>query len=211
MRTESTSPRIAAEMIATAKDELRERARAARKERSARRVSEAAANIAEHLGTLPQFTAAGCASVYVSRPHEPGTGALIDSLAERGTRVLVPMLGDGLQRGWAEFRDNDDLVERAPGRPPEPSSPFLPGSALADADVIVVPALGVDVAGTRLGQGGGWYDRALTAARPGAIVVAAVFDDEWHDGDAEPLPRESHDVPVHAAVTPSGLRLVAAA
>lgn len=211
MRTETASSRSAAEQLAAAKDDLRTRARAARQERSARRLEEASHQIAEHLMRLPQFEEASCASVYVSRPLEPGTGPLIDALAERGTRVLVPMLGDGLQRGWGEFRGADDLVERAPGRPPEPSSDFLPGSELESADLIVVPALGVDYAGTRLGQGGGWYDRALIQARPDALVVAAIFESEWSGSAGGALPREAHDAPVHAAVTPRGLRLVSAA
>ena len=211
MPTETTASRKTAEQLAAAKQELREHSRAARRDRSARRLDEASHQIAEHLMRLPQFEEARCASVYVSRPTEPGTAPLLAALSSRGTRVLLPMLGDGLQRGWGEYRDADDLIERAPGRPPEPSSEFLPGGELERADVIVVPALGVDFTGTRLGQGGGWYDRALAQARPDALIVAAVFESEWFGGPEAALPREAHDIPVHAAVTPRGLRLACAA
>jgi 5-formyltetrahydrofolate cyclo-ligase len=54
--------------------------------------------------------------------------------------------------------------------------------------------------GTRLGRGGGSYDRALARCPAATMCAALVFDDEivhW-------LPRESWDVPVHAAVSPSG-------
>ena len=54
--------------------------------------------------------------------------------------------------------------------------------------------------GTRLGRGGGYYDRALVHAREDAVLVAVVFDEELLDA----LPAGEHDVRVHAVVTPSG-------
>jgi 5-formyltetrahydrofolate cyclo-ligase len=54
--------------------------------------------------------------------------------------------------------------------------------------------------GVRLGRGGGYYDRALRHVRPGAALVAALFDDEL----VEALPAEPHDRRVTAVVTPSG-------
>src|SRR5680860_976058 len=92
----------------------------------------------------------------------------------------------------------------------EPAGDFLPSSRLADADLVVVPALGVDTLGTRLGQGAGWYDRALADARPGVPLIALVFDDEFHDADIRHLPREWHDIPVTIAVTPSSVARIRA-
>ena len=63
-----------------------------------------------------------------------------------------------------------------------------------------MPALAVARNGIRLGRGGGYYDRALQHARPGAVLVALVFDDEFVDE----LPTEPHDRRVTAVVTPSG-------
>ena len=84
----------------------------------------------------------------------------------------------------------------------EPAGPRLGPGALAAADVVVVPALAVDRRGARLGRGRGYYDRALAHARPGAVLVAVVFDDELVDA----LPAEPHDRRVSAVVTPSGGR-----
>ena len=96
------------------------------------------------------------------------------------------MLGSGLQRDWAEYAGVDDLRERAPGRPPEPGGPTLGAAALAEADVVIAPALAVDTTGARLGQGGGWYDRALEHIRPGVPVIALVFPEELYDADTPP-------------------------
>ncbi|MDE0573730.1 5-formyltetrahydrofolate cyclo-ligase [Demequina sp. B12] len=187
-----------------AKAHLRASVRKARLHRSVRRNEELALQLRDQVLQLPSIQAASCVSVYASRPHEPGTLPLIEALHERDITVLVPCLGDGLQRGWGVYVSSDDLVERAPGRPPEPSGTFLPSEALAQADVVVVPALAVDQYGTRLGQGGGWYDRALAQARPEAPVVALTFTSEFHV-DGTHLPRESHDRPVNAVITPQGI------
>lgn len=168
-------------------------------------MNEHAETFRDQVLTLPEVEGIRCVSIYASRMHEPGTFPLIQALHDRGVEVLMPRLGEGLVRGWGVFSSADDIAERAPGRPPEPSGDFLPGERLADADLIVVPALGVDTLGTRLGQGAGWYDRALVEAKPNVPIVALVFDDEFHDAQIRAIPRESHDVPVTIVVTPSSI------
>ena len=188
------------------KDRLRQAVRDARTTRSHRLRDAAAVAFADVVESEPVIASARCVSVYASRPTEPGTRVLLEHLAARGVRILLPVLGAGLQRDWAEYEGVDDLRERAPGRPPEPGGAPLGAGALGEADVIVAPALAVDTSGTRLGQGGGWYDRALEHARPGVPVVALVFPEEVYDADVRPLPREPHDRTVDAIATTAGWR-----
>jgi 5-formyltetrahydrofolate cyclo-ligase len=183
------------------KERLRVAIRDARKARSPRRRDEAAEALAQVVLAIPAVANARCVSVYAARSTEPGTGVLLEKLAARGVRLLMPVLGSGLQRDWAEYAGADDLRERAPGRPPEPGGPTLGPEALGDADVVIAPALAVDTSGARLGQGGGWYDRALEHIRPGVPVVALVFPEELYDADVRPLPREQHDRPVDVVAT----------
>lgn len=189
-----------------AKQVLRKSIRAAREVRSPRMRAEAATQLAEVVCQIPDVAEATCVAVYASRPHEPGTLALLERLASRGARVLLPVLGANLQRDWADYLSPEDLAERAPGRPPEPSTPQLGPEALAAADVVLTPALAVDTSGARLGHGGGWYDRALDHVRPGVPVIALAFAEEVYDATERPLPREEHDVPVDAVATPDGWR-----
>lgn len=188
---------------AETKSAWRSAVRRSRLQRGERRNAEFAEAFRDAVLALPEFADVKCASVYASRSFEPGTLPLIEAMHERGVDVLLPRLGDGLQRGWSLYGGTGDLVPRSPGRPPEPSGDFLPQARLADADLIVVPALAADTHGTRLGQGAGWYDRALKDARPGVPIVALVFDDEFHDATMQPIPREWHDVPVSVVVRPS--------
>lgn len=64
-------------------------------------------------------------------------------------------------------------------------------------DIIFTPVLGFDRDGFRLGMGGGWYDRWL-ADQPNAQKIGLAY--AWAERAA--LPRESHDVPLDAVVTP---------
>jgi 5-formyltetrahydrofolate cyclo-ligase len=193
-----TLPDVAALDVADAKQALRAHFRHARRGRSPRDCAALAEDLAET--ALEVVGSASCVAAYVSRPLEPGTAPLLSALHRQGVAVLLPTLGPGLSRGWAEYQGAADLSVRAPGRPPEPSGAASGAEALGSADVVVTPALAVDSAGYRLGQGGGWYDRALRHVRPGALVICAVYDEEFVDGM---LPRDEHDVPVHAVLTPS--------
>ena len=193
-----------------AKIALRRAIRTARETRSERRRTEAARMFADVVLTIPEVLDAHCVGLYASRLHEPGTTPLMEDLRALGKQILLPVLGAGLQRNWAEYSGADDLLQRAPGRPPEPSTPSLGPEALELADVIIAPALAVDSSGNRLGQGGGWYDRALAHARPGVKIIALVFPEEIYDASVRPLPQEPHDLPVHGVATPHEWYLVTA-
>lgn len=197
-RTQLTLPRTDGYEAEDAKQVLRLIVRESRGQRPeserARAAGLLAANALEAVGD------ARCVAAYASRSTEPDSGPLLEALRERGVRVLLPVLGPGLNRDWAEYRGADDLAVRAPGRPPEPSGPVLPAEAVAEADAVVAPALAIDAAGTRLGQGGGWYDRVLRLVPPGTPVFGMVFDEELIADVL--LPVDVHDVPIPAVITP---------
>jgi 5-formyltetrahydrofolate cyclo-ligase len=132
-------------------------------------------------------------------PTEPGTDVLIQLLRQRDIRVLLPRVR-GTSLEWIELRDSTAFAESELGIQ-EPAGPAIP-DALSDCDAIVIPALAVSRDGIRLGQGGGYYDRALehvpAIADGGPELIALVFEGEIVDS----LPQESHDVRVDQVVTP---------
>ena len=85
------------------------------------------------------------------------------------------------------------------------ASPPLGPDAVALADVVLAPGLAVDRSGTRMGQGGGCYDRALPRRRPGTPVVVVLHPGELLDPHEPALPRQAHDQPVDAVVTADGV------
>jgi 5-formyltetrahydrofolate cyclo-ligase len=182
--------------VGAAKSALRTRHLARRRARPQAERDAAAAAVAAAL--LRGLAGSRTVAAYVPAPEEPGHGRLPAAFAELGARVLLPVVpAEGAELGWAV-----DTGRLAPGRfgLQEPVGPRLGSTAVGTADVVVVPALAVSTAGVRLGRGGGYYDRALRHARPGAELVAVVFDDELLDD----LPAEPHDQRVTAVVTPTG-------
>jgi 5-formyltetrahydrofolate cyclo-ligase len=181
---------------APAKTALREFHLRRRRDRTEAERAQAAAALAATL--VDRLAGVATVAAYVPLPLEPGAGRLPDALTGTGARVLLPVVPDsGRQLDWAVAGGR-----LATGRYGllQPDGPRLGPAALGEADVVVLPALALDRRGVRLGRGGGYYDRALAAARPDAVLVAVVFDDELVDE----LPAEPHDRRIGAVVTPSG-------
>jgi 5-formyltetrahydrofolate cyclo-ligase len=175
--------------------------RAAARERRRGANRQAGAALRDVLLTLPELQAASCVAAYVARSAEPDTAPILDSLAARGMRVLLPVLQADMDLDWA-VDDGPRVHSTLTPSLVEPAGPSLGPDGIAQADVVLVPALTVDRSGVRLGYGGGCYDRALTRVRPDALLVALLHDGELTD---DPLPVEPHDRRVHAVAMPSGL------
>jgi len=171
--------------LASAKAELREELLAAR---HAMTDGERAAARAAVRAVLLERVSTGCVAGYEPLRTEPGSVELLAALVARDVRVLVPITRPDRDLEWATWT-------------PGGRGPSLGLAAIGEAGLVLVPALAAARAdGTRLGRGGGSYDRALGRVPAGTPVVALLFDGELR---AE-LPRGPLDVPVTAAVTPSG-------
>ncbi len=140
-------------------------------------------------------------ALFVSTPLEPDMSLALKLFPRALLPVLLDEAGDALgEPRWGLWEAGQALVTR--GRPPaQPAGEALGSQALAGADLILIPALAASEDGTRLGQGGGWYDRTLPHRAPSAPIVAVVFDDEVLPGGR--IPREPHDIPVDAIITPT--------
>lgn len=211
--------------VVAAKSALRARLLAARRALPPDVHDAEARALAGHVQQLAADAHTVC--VYAPVRGEPGSAAMLDALLQHRIRVLLPVVrteddGTPLALMWGEYRPEEGQEGRdgeagaaGPGLVPgrfgllEPVQPWLPAEALAEADLILVPALAVDRRGTRLGRGGGFYDRSLVLRRPQIPLVAVVRDTELLPDDLE-LPAEPHDVPMTHALTP-GLGLVALA
>lgn len=134
---------------------------------------------------------------YVPIGSEPGSVQMLDEVAAHGVRVLLPIVAGEGPLDWAWYAGQESL-RPGPYGLLQPIGERLGAAALRIADMVLVPALGVDRAGVRLGRGAGYYDRTLMIAAPGTPLVAVVRDDETVDR----LPREPHDVLMTAALTP---------
>jgi 5-formyltetrahydrofolate cyclo-ligase len=183
---------------------LRERLLAARRSSSDGDRAEQASALLDHVVRL--MIDGGTVCAYVPVGAEPGSIELLDALLRRADRVLLPVArttadDDAVALQWGEYRPGQ--LETARFGLLEPPGPWLPAAAVAEAGVVLVPALAVDRAGARLGRGRGFYDRTLVLRDPQARLIAVVRDEELLDE----VPHEPHDVPMTHALTP-GLGLV---
>jgi 5-formyltetrahydrofolate cyclo-ligase len=172
----------------------------ARRRRAARTAEEREAH-GRQLAAVRHALVDGARTVtaYVGVADEPDTLPLVAVLHARGVRVLLPVVLPDLDLEWAEYTGSDDLARTRHGLL-EPTGPRLGRAAVADADVVLVPAFAVDAEGRRVGQGGGCYDRALARVPAATPVLAVVFPDELVAG---PLPEEPHDRRVDGVLIPA--------
>ncbi|SDS31927.1 5-formyltetrahydrofolate cyclo-ligase [Microlunatus soli] len=151
-------------------------------------------------GRLPKSVAC-----YVSEPPEPATLQLIAWFAAQDVPILLPVITEPTDHDqlfgepdWAPY-DGPESLHRGRLSIIEPTGNPLGPTALAEADLIIVPGLAGGVDGRRLGRGGGWYDRALQHIGPGAVVVMLLNDDEV----VEVIPSHGWDRRVDVIITPT--------
>jgi 5-formyltetrahydrofolate cyclo-ligase len=143
-----------------------------------------------------EFRNADVVMIYLTIPGEVDTGELALVTWQHEKTVLVPKV-DREQRHMiaVEIRSLETgFVAGSYGiREPVEGEPYPP----EDIDLIVVPALAYDRLGSRLGRGGGFYDRFL--AHPGvrAVKCGLGFEDQIVDE----LPTRAHDYPLDMLVT----------
>jgi 5-formyltetrahydrofolate cyclo-ligase len=120
---------------------------------------------------------------------------LLAALAKAGRTVLLPrMEGRNGPARFRVWRGSEPLSADAFGVPSPPKT--APDMA---PKLILVPLLGFDRRGGRLGQGGGHYDRIIALYRPqGAVAVGLAYAEQEMDR----VPVGPHDAPLDWVLTP---------
>ena len=153
--------------------------------------------IRDHVLEMPQVTSAGTIAAYYSVGTEPDTRGLVFALWKRGSYVVLPVLLPDGDLDWASYEGPESLAP-GPRGVLQPVEPTRGTGTVARADVVLVPALAVDVQGRRLGRGGGSYDRALARVGPQVPTIALLYDSELLPS----VPAEEHDQAVRAVARP---------
>jgi 5-formyltetrahydrofolate cyclo-ligase len=149
-----------------------------------------------HLGV----TNPGVVGCYWPHQGEPNLYGAMLRIIDLGGRVALP----------APVRPHRPMEFRGWG----PQSKMIPGvgGILQPAsgeplspDMLIIPIVGFDARGYRLGYGGGYYDRTLAALSPRPPTLGVGFE----LGRLKTLHRQPHDVPLDAIVTEAGLHKLA--
>lgn len=131
-------------------------------------------------------------SCFVSNPREVDTIPILQLAAARGMITALPHIAErGGTMRFLRWQPGDSLVTGTYDIPqPQDDAPEIA------PDVIFAPLAGFDRQGNRIGQGGGFYDRAF-AAHPDARRVGLA----WSVQEMEALPVDSWDQRLHAIIT----------
>jgi 5-formyltetrahydrofolate cyclo-ligase len=134
---------------------------------------------ASRITRLPAFKSGARIAIYLPFDGETGTAALLMAARRRGIHVYVPVVVDRHHRRLRFY----PLTARTRPGTFGISVPHRRGSHTAPRwfNLIVVPLVGIDSIGRRLGMGGGFYDRALAYRRArtqwkGPRLVGLGFD-----------------------------------
>jgi 5-formyltetrahydrofolate cyclo-ligase len=161
--------------------------------------SRAAAGHAQYALNLPRALTIGG---YRAIGSEADPLPLLVALSDAGHRVALPVVTERdaalVFRLWSA---ETPLVPAGFGT----SAPG-PDAETVLPDLLIVPLLGYDGSGTRLGYGGGYYDRTIAALPDRPLLVGFGFSGQRCDAIA----REPHDIALDAVVTETGLVRVTA-
>ncbi len=156
------------------------------------------AGFADGLDLKPQAVVAG----YWPLQDEADPRGLMAALAARGHALALPRIETkSMPLVFHRWREGDALVTHALGMS-EPRA----DSKILIPDVVLVPLLGFDSSGHRLGYGGGYYDRTLDALRANAKVRAIGV--AYAGQEVDELPREAHDHRLDMIVTEREIRRI---
>lgn len=120
------------------------------------------------------------------------------SLMDAGHAVALPVvLQDGAPLQFRLWEYGAQLFEAGFGT-------LAPGETAVrlEPEIIVIPLLGFDKAGTRLGYGKGYYDRTLARMKVKPMLVGFAFSVQ----ELDYIPAQAHDVPIDWIVTEDGVR-----
>lgn len=190
-------------LIEEAKAALRNRARAARASLDHGERADAAVAAAQHFFNAVPLQAGDVVAAYWRIRDELDCQPILVKLMDSNQKVVLPVVvGPEQPLDLRVWEPGASLYESGFGTlAPSELAPR------AEPDIVLMPLLGFDARGTRLGYGGGYYDRTLARLSKKPRLVGLAFAAQ----ELDRIPREPHDVPLDMIVTEAGVRHFGAA
>jgi 5-formyltetrahydrofolate cyclo-ligase len=152
----------------------------------------ASAEIARRMAGLLARYRPKCVAAYLPIGSECDTGPIIAAVRASGAEVGLPAIVARSHIVFRRHRPDDPLVQGGFGT----SSPG-DGAPEIEPDLMVMPLVGFDATGARLGYGRGYYDGAIGGMRRRPVLIGIGFSVQ----KTGPIPVESHDVRLDWIVT----------
>jgi len=167
-----------------------------------KRLKEAA--IEKRLFSLDEFRKAGSILLYVSFRSEVNTMNCLEDIVSLGKVLVLPRVD--LKHKRLRLFKIKDVSELSPGYMGilEPLIKKEREVSLNTVDLVIIPGTGFDITGSRIGYGGGYYDRLLSyeskqlaRVEKHIMTIALAFEEQI----GNKIPIEPHDIKVDVIVT----------
>ena len=185
------------------KSTLRKMLRQGRNQLSNAAQENAAHGLLTQLLKMPEFNQSHRVATYLSNDGEIDPKDVIDWLQQNNRNSFVPMVRQEQGRNWlmfAEIKADTVFVNNRFGiaEPVVPESEWVPADTL---DLVLLPLVGFDRHGNRIGMGGGFYDTTFEFVakerRDRPVLVGIAHEIQR----VENIDAESWDIPLSTVVT----------
>ena len=181
------------------KKEVRQIVRERQKNTDPDWIAESSEVVQQRVVELSEFVAAEVVGCYMAMEVEVQTTVVIEKCRHEGKAVCVPVLCR--ETGIYRLMRMDEGISLVPG----PLGILEPERGewldIDKIDLILVPGLGFDRHGGRVGHGGGHYDRMMSGAGVSLCKVGVSFESQMFDR----ILMEENDISMNIVVTESRL------
>lgn len=190
------------------KQQLRNELRARRRALTSAQQQQASHLLLRQLMQLPQFMRAQHIALYIATDGEIDPAVIARQLWKMEKKTYLPVLRPGKSKDlwFVEFSIKTDL---SPNRFGIPEPDFrrerrLPANLL---DVVLLPLVGFDRRGARLGMGGGFYDTTFAFKQKNTHEKPYLIGLAHSCQECEALPTDSWDISLFAIATEADMLL----
>ena len=162
--------------------------------------------VLHRLHHFPQLQQAKRVGLYLHAFGEINTQQIIEYCFAQHKQVYLPMICSmNQQLHWVRISKQQYRNKRFSHHPLGMQEPMASRAIhVSKLDVLIMPLLACDVYGTRIGMGGGFYDKTLASAPNKPLRLGLAHDFQLVH---ERLPRQVWDQPLDVLITPLHMRL----
>ncbi|MCR8922179.1 5-formyltetrahydrofolate cyclo-ligase [Dasania sp. GY-MA-18] len=194
------------EQLEQQKRQLRQHLRSLRNDLSSQQQQLASQQLAELISHSPYYRTAQHIALYLANDGEIDPQYILENAVAAGKHCYLPVLCPNNSLRFSRYRPGDKLTLNRYAIP-EPSHPdYIPVAAL---DLVLMPLVGFDRSGGRLGMGGGFYDRTFAWLQQSSSTEhPKLLGLAHHCQEVATLELASWDIPLSAVATDKELLII---
>lgn len=180
---------------------LRKQLRVKRRQLSSYQQKQAEQQVLIQLRKSVPFQTSKKIGLYLHAFGEIHTHKILKLCFQYGKQVYLPMICNmNRQLVWVRVHSKQYLNQRFSHHSLGMKEPMVNrGHHVSRLDLLIMPLLACDYRGTRIGMGGGFYDRTLASAQQRPYRLGLAHDFQYIQ---QPLLREKWDQPLDGLLTP---------